>query len=297
MTALIMSLLLFDPINPRIPLGDWIERLTDWFTGTFSVVLGLIDSFLSTSYDGLAQVLAGPSYLLMIVVFAALGWWLRSWQFALFTALGFYLIRALDQWVTAMDTLALVILAAGLSVLLAVPLGIWAARSEAVSKLVRPVLDLMQTMPAMVYLIPTLAAFGIGAVPGMVATVVFAMPPGVRLTELAIRQVDAEVVEAGQAFGAPPARILRQIQLPLALPTIMAGVNQVIMLALSMVVLASMVGASGLGGEVLSALNRINVSKGVEAGLAVVILAIYLDRLVSALADRAPVARAERVKA
>ncbi|HEX5533342.1 MAG TPA: proline/glycine betaine ABC transporter permease [Actinomycetales bacterium] len=288
---------MFDPVNPRLPLGDWVSDFTDWFTDTFSLLLGGIDAGLSAAYEGLAFLLATPSFLIMIAVFGAIGWWLRSWKFALFTVIGFYVIRALDQWVTAMDTLALVLLAAGLSVLLAVPLGIWAARSETVSRLLRPVLDLMQTMPAMVYLIPTLAAFGIGAVPGMVATVVFAMPPGVRLTELAIRRVDAEVVEAGYAFGAAPSRILRQIQLPLALPTIMAGINQVIMLALSMVVLAAMVGASGLGGEVLSALNRINVAKGVEAGLSVVILAIYLDRLVAALGDRAPVARAERVKA
>ncbi len=287
----------FDPVNPRLPLGDWVSDFTDWFTDAFSALLGGIDAGLSATYEGLAYVLATPSFLIMIVVFGAIGWWLRSWKFALFTVIGFYVIRALDQWVTAMDTLALVLLAAGLSVLIAVPLGIWAARSEAVSRVLRPVLDLMQTMPALVYLIPTLAAFGIGAVPGMVATVVFAMPPGVRLTELAIRRVDAEVVEAGYAFGAAPSRILRQIQLPLALPTIMAGINQVIMLALSMVVLAAMVGASGLGGEVLSALNRINVAQGVEAGLAVVILAIYLDRLVAALGDRAPVARAERVKA
>jgi glycine betaine/proline transport system permease protein len=286
-----------DPVNPRLPLGDWVADFTDWFTDTFSLLLGGIDAGLSAAYEGLAYLLATPSFLIMIVVFGAVGWWLRSWKFAVFTVIGFYVIRALDQWVTAMDTLALVLLAAGLSVLLAVPLGIWAARSETVSRVLRPVLDLMQTMPAMVYLIPTLAAFGIGAVPGMVATVVFAMPPGVRLTELAIRRVDEEVVEAGYAFGAAPSRILRQIQLPLALPTIMAGINQVIMLALSMVVLAAMVGASGLGGEVLSALNRVNVAKGVEAGLAVVILAIYLDRLVAALGDRAPVARAERVKA
>lgn len=240
--------------------------------------------------------LGAPPFWLVIIVFAALAWWLRSWRFALFTAVGFYLIRALDQWLTAMDTLALVIMAATVSVVLAIPLGIWAARSETVSHVVRPVLDFMQTMPAMVYLIPSLAAFGIGAVPGMVATVVFAMPPGVRLTELAIRQVDPEVVEAGRAFGSPPGRILRQIQLPLALPTIMAGVNQVIMLALSMVVLASMVGAGGLGSEVLSALGRVDVARGVEAGLAVVILAIYLDRLLSSLGDRAPVARAARLR-
>ncbi|UER55982.1 proline/glycine betaine ABC transporter permease [Kineosporiaceae bacterium SCSIO 59966] len=289
-------LLAFDPANPRLPLGDWIAEATEWLTSTFEAVFDGIKAGLAQVYDLLSGALAAPPFWLVIIVFTALAWWLRSWRFALFTALGFYLIRALDQWLTAMDTLALVIMAATVSVVLAVPLGIWAARSETVSHVVRPVLDFMQTMPAMVYLIPSLAAFGIGAVPGMVATVVFAMPPGVRLTELAIRQVDPEVVEAGRAFGSPPGRILRQIQLPLALPTIMAGVNQVIMLALSMVVLASMVGAGGLGSEVLSALGRVDVARGVEAGLAVVILAIYLDRLLSSLGDRAPVTRAARLR-
>lgn len=292
-----MSLLLaFDPANPRLPLGEWVAEATEWLTSTFEVAFDAIKAGLAQVYDVLSGALGAPPFWLVIIVFAALAWWLRSWRFALFTAVGFYLIRALDQWLTAMDTLALVIMAATVSVVLAIPLGIWAARSETVSHVVRPVLDFMQTMPAMVYLIPSLAAFGIGAVPGMVATVVFAMPPGVRLTELAIRQVDPEVVEAGRAFGSPPGRILRQIQLPLALPTIMAGVNQVIMLALSMVVLASMVGAGGLGSEVLSALGRVDVARGVEAGLAVVILAIYLDRLLSSLGDRAPVARAARLR-
>lgn len=292
-----MSLLLaFDPANPRLPLGEWVAEATEWLTSTFEVAFDAVKVGLAQVYDVLSGALGAPPFWLVIIVFAALAWWLRSWRFALFTAVGFYLIRALDQWLTAMDTLALVIMAATVSVVLAIPLGIWAARSETVSHVVRPVLDFMQTMPAMVYLIPSLAAFGIGAVPGMVATVVFAMPPGVRLTELAIRQVDPEVVEAGRAFGSPPGRILRQIQLPLALPTIMAGVNQVIMLALSMVVLASMVGAGGLGSEVLSALGRVDVARGVEAGLAVVILAIYLDRLLSSLGDRAPVARAARLR-
>lgn len=191
-----------------------------------------------------------------------------------------------------MDSLALVLLASVLALALAVPLGIWAARSDRVSGLLRPVLDLMQTMPALVYLIPMVFIFRVGIVPGIVGTVIFAMVPGVRFTELGIRQVDREVVEAGHAFGATEGRILRDIQLPLALPTIMAGVNQVIMLALSMVVMAGLVGAGGLGGEVVSALTRVNISLGVEAGLSVVILAMFLDRVTSALAARAPVSRA-----
>jgi ABC-type proline/glycine betaine transport system permease subunit len=196
---------------------------------------------------------------------------------------GLLVIVAVDQWDNAMDTLALTLVAAFIAVLISIPLGIWAARSSAVSAIVRPILDFLQTMPAFVYLIPALILFRVGVVPGIVATIAFALAPGVRLTELGIRGVDAEVVEAGHAFGATPRRILRQIQLPLALPSIMAGVNQVIMLALSMVVIASMVGAPGLGRDIIQSLNRIDVGLGFEAGLSVVILAILLDRLTSTL--------------
>jgi len=192
-------------------------------------------------------------------------------------------IAGVDQWDAAMDTLALVLVASAIAIAISIPVGIWAARDDRVSRVVRPVLDFLQTMPAFVYLIPAIIFFGVGAVPGMIATILFALAPGVRLTELGIRGVDAEVVEAGHAFGATPGRILRQIQLPLALPSIMAGVNQVIMLSLSMVVIAGMVGAGGLGGEIVRAIGRINVGLGFEAGISVVILAMMLDRITSAL--------------
>ncbi|RIQ10824.1 ABC transporter permease [Jiangella rhizosphaerae] len=287
----------FDPLEPRLEVGTWISDAFDWFTDTFQPVLDVVDTVLEGAYDAVFDVLSAPPFLVMIALFAGIGWLVRSWRFAVVTVLGFYLIAAMDRWDGAMQTLSLVLVAAFIATAIAVPLGIWSARSQTVSNVLRPVLDFMQTMPAMVYLIPTLFAFGIGVVPGMISTVVFAMPPGVRFTELAIRQVDTEVVEAGQAFGSSPARILRQIQLPLALPTIMAGINQVIMLSLSMVVLAAMVGAAGLGLDVVSGLQSLSVARGVEAGLAVVVLAIYLDRVVSALADRAPVVRASRVRA
>jgi glycine betaine/proline transport system permease protein len=180
-----------------------------------------------------------------------------------------------------MQTLALTLVAVLIAVIIAIPVGIWAARSQAVSKVVRPILDFLQTMPAFVYLIPAIFLFGIGVVPGMVATILFAIAPGVRLTELGIRGVDPEVVEAGHAFGATRGRILRQIQLPLAMPSIMAGVNQIIMLALSMAVIASMVGAPGLGTDIIQALSRTDISLGFEAGLAVVIIAMILDRITS----------------
>jgi ABC-type proline/glycine betaine transport system permease subunit len=178
--------------------------------------------------------------------------------------------------------------------LLSIPLGILAARSRIASAVLRPVMDLVQTMPAFVYLIPTLFFWGIGVTPGVVATIVFAMAPGVRLTELGIRQVDKEMVEAGHAFGARPGEILRGIQLPLALPTIMAGVNQVIMLSLSMVVIAGIVGAGGLGGVVYSGITRLDLGRGFEGGLGVVILAIFLDRVTAALGDRGAARRPAR---
>jgi ABC-type proline/glycine betaine transport system permease subunit len=169
------------------------------------------------------------------------------------------------------------------AIVLSVPAGILASRSATASAIIRPILDFMQTMPAMVYLIPALVMFRVGVVPGIIATIIFSMAPGVRFTELGIRGVDKEVVEAGYAFGSSPGSILRKIQLPLAMPTIMAGINQVIMLALSMVVIAGMVGAGGLGGEVVASLNRIDAGLGFEAGLAVVILAIFLDRVTASV--------------
>jgi len=215
----------------------------------------------------------------MLIIFAVIAFVARGWVFSLGTITSFLLILSLNQWENAMDTLALVLVAAAIAVVISVPLGILAAKYQTVSTIVKPVLDFLQTMPAFVYLIPALILFRIGDVPGIVATVLFALAPGVRLTELGIRGVDKEVVEAGQAFGSSPSRILRQIQLPLALPSIMAGINQVIMLSLSMVVIASMVGAGGLGKPVIQSLSRADVSLGFEAGLSVVLLAIFLDRL------------------
>jgi len=266
---------------PRIPLGDWVEVALDWLLAALGGFFTFIRTILVQSYELLLWALTAPEWWIVTLVLAALGWWLRSWQLALGTVIGFVIIVGVNQWSNAMSTLALVAIATLIAVIIAIPLGIWAAKSQAASKILRPLMDFIQTMPPMVYLIPALVIFRVGVVPGMVATVIFAMAPGVRFTELGIREVNPEVVEAGKAFGSPPGKILRQIQLPLAMPTIMAGVNQVIMLSLSMVVIAGMVGAGGLGGEVVASLNRINAGLGFEAGLAVVILAMYLDRLTS----------------
>ncbi|MGV9195448.1 ABC transporter permease [Microbacterium sp. MC2] len=271
----------------RIPLGQWVDALVDWIRDTFDPVLDVISMVIGFLVEGLADLLMAPPAVAMIVLFAAIAWLVRSWQLAVGTIIMFVILVGVDQWDTSMQTLALVLIAALIAVAISVPVGIWAARNDRVSAVVKPILDFMQTMPSLVYLIPIIVFFSIGFVPGVIATVIFSLPPGVRLTELGIRGVDEETVEAGYAFGATPGQILRGVQLPLATPTIMAGINQIILLALSMAVIAGMAGADGLGKEVVSALSTINVAKGVEAGLGVVFIAIYLDRVTAALGNPA----------
>lgn len=286
----------FDPLNPSLPVGDWIADGISWLQDALGTFFDVIQVILNGMYHGLTTALQTPLYLIMIVIFAGIAWAAASWKLAIFSVLGFYLIRAMDLWAHAMETIALVIVAVFIALLFAIPLGIVASKVQVVSRIVRPILDFMQTMPAMVYLVPAITIFGVGVVPGAVATLIFAMPPGVRLTELALRQVDGELVEAGQSFGATPARILWQVQLPVALPTIMAGINQVIMLALSMVVLAGMAGADGLGGDVVGSLAQLNVPLGMSAGLAVVIIAIWLDRVSNGLGTQRERARARAAR-
>lgn len=269
----------------RLPLGSAVESFVEFITDTFGFVFTFIRAVFDGAYESIELLLGAPPFWAIILVLAALAFGIRGWKFAVGTIAGLVVILGVDQWENAMDTLALVLVASVLTIAISVPLGILAAKSDLASNLIRPVLDFMQTMPAFVYLIPALILFRVGVVPGIVATIIFAMAPGVRLTELGIRSVDKEVVEAGQAFGASPWRILRQIQLPLATPTIMAGINQVIMLSLSMVVIAGMVGAGGLGAQVVLALSRIDIALGFEAGLSVVILAIFLDRITASLGD------------
>ncbi|MFI9233064.1 ABC transporter permease/substrate binding protein [Streptomyces rimosus] len=283
---------------PRINVGSWADTCVEWLRHHLTWLFDFVSHVLTDMYNGIEAVLTAPHPLLLMGIFAVLAWWLRGLPAAVLTFAGFALIDSIQQWEATMQSLALVLVACIITVVVAVPLGIWAARSRAVGGALRPVLDLMQTMPAMVYLIPGILFFGIGVMPGMVATIIFSMPPAVRMTELGIRQVDGELVEAAEAFGTHPRRTLFRVQLPLALPTIMAGINQVIMLALSMVVIAGMVGAEGLGSSVYNAVSSVNVALGFEAGLAVVILAMYLDRMTGALNERvSPLGRRALAKA
>lgn len=267
----------------RIPLGSWVATGVDWIKANLDGFLDAVSFVVTFLVDGLTSLLLLPYFFVLIAAAALIAWIVRSWQLAIGTIISFALIVAMGLWVPAMQTLALVLVAAIVAVLIAVPLGIWSARNATVRAVLKPILDFMQTMPAFVYLIPAIVFFSIGVVPGLVATVIFALPPGVRLTELGIRGVDSETVEAGQAFGAKPGQILRGIQLPLAMPTILAGINQVIMLALSMAVIAGMAGADGLGKMVVEAISTVNIAKGVEAGLGVVLIAVFLDRVTAAL--------------
>ncbi|MFJ6252252.1 MULTISPECIES: ABC transporter permease/substrate binding protein [unclassified Streptomyces] len=283
---------------PRLPLGQWVDSSVDWLQSQFSWLFDAVTTGVTGLYDGIDAVLSAPQPLLFAGILAVVAWWLRGFAAGLLAFAGFALVDSVQLWDEAMATLSLVLVATLVTLVIAVPLGIWAARSKTVSAVLRPVLDFMQTMPAMVYLIPGIIFFGVGVVPGIIATIVFALPPGVRMTELGIRQVDGELVEAAEAFGTTPRNTLLRVQLPLALPTIMAGVNQVIMLGLSMVVIAGMVGGGGLGGAVYRAIGNVDIGLGFEAGVSIVVLAMYLDRMTGALGRQvSPLGRRAAAKA
>ncbi|POX41749.1 ABC transporter permease/substrate binding protein [Streptomyces sp. Ru72] len=268
---------------PRIPFGDWVNSLVDWLLHHMAWLFDFCKTVFLGAFDGINAVLQAPEPLLLAGIFAVIAFWLRGTAAGVLAFAGFAFIDSLQLWDDAMVTLSLVLVATLIALVVSVPVGIWAARSSRVGGLVRPVLDFMQTLPAMIYLIPAILFFGTGAPAGIVATLIFALAPGVRMTELGIRQVDKELVEAAEAFGTTPRDTLLRVQLPLALPTVMAGVNQVIMLGLSMAAIAGMVGTGGLGGDVNEAIGQLDVGLGSEAGVAIVILAIYLDRMTSAL--------------
>ncbi len=270
----------------KIPIADAVERAVDFLLDHFQPAFRAVSGAVFAVVDTLnALLLAAPPWLLILLLVAA-AWALAGRGVALFTLLGLLLIENLGLWRPTFETFGLILSAEVIVLVLGLPLGIWAAKSDAVDKALRPLLDFMQTMPAFVYLIPAVMFFGLGLVPGVMATVVFALPPLVRLTNLGIRQVPKELIEAGHAFGSSPWQLLVKVQLPVAKPTIMAGINQSIMLALSMVVIAAMIGAGGLGAEVLRGIQRLEVGRGFAAGLAVVVLAIMLDRVTQSLGQR-----------
>ncbi|OBZ93214.1 hypothetical protein ADU59_22365 [Pararhizobium polonicum] len=268
--------------NPdrRIPIGGWAKSFFTWLTTNFSGFFDHVSAVLSGVVNVILWILQSPHPLIVVAVVTAASYWFRrSIGVTLFTLLGLLLIINLGYWKATTETLALVLAASAVSMAVGIPLGIAAARRAWVYAVMRPILDLMQTIPTFVYLIPALVLFGLGMVPGLIATVIFAIPAPIRLTRLGIISTPPSLVEAAVSFGATPSQVLRKIELPFAMPQIMAGLTQTIMLSLSMVVISALVGAAGLGVPVVRALNTVNIAMGFESGLCIVILAIILDRL------------------
>ncbi|CAH0227889.1 choline ABC transporter permease subunit [Pseudomonas brassicacearum] len=264
----------------KLPLGEIIARYVDWLTQHGADVFDAISLALSGTITAFTQALLWFNPLALIALFALLAYYIqRKVSLTLFVTFSFLLILNLGYWQETMETLAQVTFATLVCVIIGVPLGIVAAHKPMFYTLMRPVLDLMQTVPTFVYLIPTLTLFGLGVVPGLISTVVFAIAAPIRLTYLGIRDVPDELMDAGKAFGCSRRQLLSRIELPHAMPSIAAGITQCIMLSLSMVVIAALVGADGLGKPVVNALNTADISMGFEAGLAIVLLAIILDRI------------------
>jgi glycine betaine/proline transport system permease protein len=264
----------------KLRLGNWAKDAVDWLTTNASWFFDWLSNVLSAVIDAMLAVLQFPHPLVLVALFTVLAFALRrSIGITLFTCLGLLLIYNQGYWKETTETLALVLASTVVSMAVGIPLGIAAARRKWVYEIMRPILDLMQTIPTFVYLIPALILFGLGMVPGLIATVIFAIPAPIRLTRLGIISTPEALTEAAVAFGATPAQVLRKVELPFAMPQIMAGLTQTIMLSLSMVVIAALVGANGLGVPVVRALNTVNIARGFEAGLCIVILAIILDRL------------------
>jgi glycine betaine/proline transport system permease protein len=270
---------------PQIPIVKWSDMLVEWLRDNAQWFFEPIKDGLDGIVTGLSDALIAIPPIVFILIIVALTIFITRKKFglAIFALLGLLLIQNLGFWEDTMLTLSLILTSSSISILIGIPLGIWMSKNKMVQSVITPILDFMQTMPAFVYLIPAVSFFGIGMVPGIIASVIFAMPPVVRLTNLGIRQVSAELIEAANAFGSTGWQKLFKVQLPLAKNTIMAGVNQTIMLSLSMVVIASMIGASGLGVEVFRAVTRNEAGQGFASGLAIVILAMILDRITQAL--------------
>ncbi|AWK89763.1 ABC transporter permease [Azospirillum thermophilum] len=277
-----------------IRIGRWVEQLVTYMLDHFQPALDAVAAAIDGFGGAIDFVLAGAPAWVLIAVLTGAALWRVGFGFGAFTLGACLLILSMGLWEATASTLGLVLASTLLSLIVGLPLGVWMARSRVVEGTVKATLDFMQTMPAFVYLIPAVMFFGLGRVPGILATVIFAMPPAVRLTALGIQQVPAEIVEAGRAFGCTDRQLLLKVQLPNALPSIMAGVNQTMMMALSMIVIASMIGAGGLGNVVLQGIQRLDIALGFESGLAVVLLAIILDRITQSFGRAAAQARPGR---
>ncbi|MFV0290335.1 MAG: ABC transporter permease, partial [Mangrovibacterium sp.] len=262
-----------------INIGLYVEKLVGWMTANLAFLFDFIKDSGNSTIGGIETFLLALPFYMIIALFVIIAWFNANKGVSIFTLIGFLVIYFMGFWTDTMETLALVLVSTIVALVLAIPLGILVAKSKTSEKIIRPILDLMQTMPAFVYLIPAVLFFSIGKLPGAFATIIFAMPPAVRFTALGIQQVPAELIESARAFGCTPKQMLLKVELPIAKNTIFAGLNQTIMMALSMVVVAGMIAAGGLGERVLEGINNLDIALGFESGLAVVILAIILDRI------------------
>ncbi|MFP4538464.1 MAG: ABC transporter permease [Dichotomicrobium sp.] len=266
-----------------IPLDEWVDEGVSWLVGNFRPAFQAIKWPVEKVLDGLDAILQAAPFVVVLALVTLLAWRVAGRGVALFTIVSFLVLDAVGVWSETMTTLSMILTAVVFCAVIGIPLGIAAAASDRFASGLRPVLDIMQTIPPFVYLVPIVMLFGVGLVPGVIATIIFALPPIVRLTNLGIRQVQGELVEAGYAFGSTPRQVLWEIQIPLALRTIMAGLNQTLMLALSMAVIAALIGAGGLGLTVYTGLGRLDVGQAFLGGLGIVLLAIVLDRITQAL--------------
>ncbi len=275
-----------------LPIRQILTDAVNWIVANFR---DFSRAYISPPVRGVMNGVQGaltaiPPGIFLVGVFL-LGWWAASWRIAVFAIVSFALIGFMGVWDQMIITLSLVVTAVFFCVVFGLPLGILSSRSDRFYAVLRPILDIMQTTPPFVYLVPAVMLFSIGNVPGLIATIVFAMPPVIRLTNLGLRQVNSDLIEAAVAFGSSKSQILWKVQFPLALPTIMAGLNQTIMLSLSMVVIAAIIGAGGLGLEVYAGLERLNIGQAFVGGIAIVLLAMVLDRVTQGLGEKAPGAR------
>lgn len=268
-----------DRLFPKMPLDEWVLWVVDFLKENLRPFFDGVASSLKWLTDHVIDLLSMGSPFILIAIIAVLAWWISGWKLGIFTLVGLGIINNLDYWDDTITTLTLILVSVLIAIIIAIPIGVWMSQNQTAQAIISPILDFMQTMPAFVYLIPAVIFFGISVVPGIIATIIFSMPPAVRMTNLGIRQVDEELIEASNSYGATTWQRLRKVQIPLAMPNIMAGINQTIMLSLSMVVIASLVGAPGLGTIVYRAVTQVKVGVGFESGLALVILAMILDRI------------------